>query len=81
MRRRPSRVPDDPNLSQEMRRFLDELERSIPLTKLDATAAPGVTDDGDSGYIIGSRWFDVTADNEYVMLDNTVGAAVWKITT
>src|SRR3972149_2603772 len=64
MRRRPSRVPDDPELSQEMRRFLDELDRRVPNSKLDATAAPAVTDDEDSGYGIGSRWFDVTADQQ-----------------
>ncbi len=81
MRPRPSRVPMGELLSQEMRAFLDELERSIPHSKLDATAAPAVTDDGDAGYSIGSRWYDLTNDDEYVCLDTTVGAAVWKVTT
>lgn len=46
-----------------------------------AAVAPGVTDDSASGYAIGSRWIDTTADNEYVCLDSTATAAVWKITT
>lgn len=43
--------------------------------------APGVGDDDGDGYSIGSRWYDVTGDNEYVCLDNSTGAAVWKQTT
>ncbi|KKN62502.1 hypothetical protein LCGC14_0511180 [marine sediment metagenome] len=46
-----------------------------------ATTAPGVGDDTDDGYVIGDRWLDVTADEEYVALDVTVGSAVWKRTT
>lgn len=46
-----------------------------------ASAAPGVGDDSGDGYSIGSRWLDTTADKEYVCLDASVGAAVWKETT
>lgn len=49
--------------------------------KLDATADPTVNNDIDEGYVVGSRWIDVTADKEYVCLDNTDGAAVWTETT
>lgn len=49
--------------------------------KLDATVAPTVNNDIDEGYVVGSRWIDVTADKEYVCLDNTDGAAVWTETT
>lgn len=49
--------------------------------KNDATAAPGVTNDVDEGYTVGSDWLDVTNDKEYVCLDNTDGAAVWTETT
>lgn len=49
--------------------------------KLDATAPPGVTNDVDEGYTIGSNWYDITNDKAYVCLDNTDGAAVWKETT
>ncbi|KKK61070.1 hypothetical protein LCGC14_3018020, partial [marine sediment metagenome] len=45
------------------------------------TSAPGVTDDTQQGYKIGSRWFDTSADEEYVCLDSTAGAAVWTSTT
>lgn len=49
--------------------------------KLDATGAPTVNNDVSEGYIVGSRWCDVTNDKEYVCLDNTDGAAVWTETT
>lgn len=49
--------------------------------KLDATSAPTVNDDIDLGYSVGSRWINITADKEYVCLDNTDGAAVWTETT
>ncbi len=45
------------------------------------TTAPGVNDDITFNYNIGTRWIDTTNDNEYVCLDNTDGAAVWKNTT
>lgn len=48
--------------------------------KLDGTAAPTVNDDTTEGYAVGSRWIDVTNDKEYVCLDATDGAAVWKAT-
>jgi len=51
------------------------------LNKRDATVAPTVNEDSGDGYAIGSRWVDVTADKEYICLDATVGAAVWKETT
>ncbi len=46
-----------------------------------ATAAPGTGDDGVDGYVVGSRWLDVTGDKEYVCLDSTADAAVWFETT
>lgn len=46
-----------------------------------ATAAPGVGDDSDDGYSVGSVWINVTADDAYICCDSTVGAAVWKKTT
>ncbi len=48
---------------------------------LTATTAPGVNDDSGSGYAVGSRWLDVSADKEYVCLDASAGAAVWPETT
>lgn len=48
------------------------------LSKLDATVAPTVNEDSGDGYGIGSFWLDITADDAYIALDVTVGAAVWK---
>ncbi len=49
----------------------------LPYSKYDATTAPGVTNDLDEGYSVGSIWVDVTADNSYQAQDVTDGAAVW----
>lgn len=48
---------------------------------LTATTDPGVGDDSDDGYTIGSRWVNVTLDKEFVCLDASVGAAVWSETS
>ena len=62
--------------------FVQERWVSIPqYVKVAETTAPGVGDDSDDFYVIGDRWLDVTNDEEYVCLDVTVGAAVWKRTT
>lgn len=45
------------------------------------TAAPTVNDDSGDGYAIGDRWVDETNNKEYVIVDTTVGAAVWLETT
>ena len=50
------------------------------LDKLDATVEPTVNDDSSAGYSVGSIWIDVTADNSYICVDSTVGAAVWNKT-
>lgn len=46
-----------------------------------ASTAPTTGDDSGDGYAVGSRWFDTTADKEYVCLDASSGAAVWVETT
>jgi hypothetical protein len=46
-----------------------------------ATTAPTVNDDVDSGYAVGSFWYDITGDESYICLDATDGAAVWLNTT
>lgn len=50
-------------------------------TNYGAAVAPAVTDDSAAGYAVGSQWFDTTADDHYICLDATEGAAVWKKTT
>jgi hypothetical protein len=42
---------------------------------------PGINEDINDGYHIGFRWINTVDDYEYVLLDNTAGAAVWKGTT
>lgn len=54
---------------------------SVVKDNLAATAAPTTGDDSGDGYSIGSRWLDTTNDKEYVALDVSVAAAVWKETT
>lgn len=48
------------------------------LSNLSAAVAPTVNEDSGDGYAIGSFWLDTTADDAYICLDATVGAAVWK---
>ena len=49
--------------------------------KLDGTIAPGITDDANAGFSIGSRWINTVTKKEYVCVDTTVGLAVWTETT
>lgn len=49
----------------------------LPFAKLDATAAPGVSDDDTEGFVAGSIWADRTGDTVYVCTDNATGAAIW----
>ena len=48
-------------------------------SNLDAAVAPAVGDDGVAGYSVGSVWIDTTADNAYVCVDSSTGAAVWLL--
>ncbi len=41
------------------------------------TAAPGVTDDKNDGYVVGSTWIDTTAGTVYHATSVAAGAAVW----
>lgn len=63
--------------------MLDSLGTAVTTYKnnLAAAVAPGTSDDAFSGYTVGSRWIDTTADKEYVCLDSTNSAAVWTETT
>ena len=72
-----SKVPNDPSLSREMRKFLDDLSKAALSNNLAGEAAPAVTDDADAGYRIGSLWIDVTNDDAYICVDATADAAVW----
>ena len=43
-----------------------------------AGAAPTVNDDSGDGYTEGSIWVNLASDQAYILVDDTVGAAVWK---
>lgn len=45
------------------------------------TTDPTVGDDSLDGYIVGSRWYNTTSDEEFVALSISAGAAVWLSTT
>ncbi len=46
--------------------------------KLTATSAPSASNGDYQGWVVGSTWFDVSADKGYVCIDSTDGNAVWK---
>lgn len=51
------------------------------LTNLSAVVDPTATDDSGSGYSVGSLWVNVSTDESFICLDDSVGAAVWKNTS
>lgn len=57
------------------------LDKTTPKNTYSQSTAPGVTNDVDEGYSVGSKWYDTTADEAYVCLDNSDGAAIWKMIT
>jgi len=54
---------------------------TVLLSNNSASVAPAVTDDTTAGYSAGSHWIDTTADQAYLCMDASVGAAVWKVAT
>lgn len=42
-----------------------------------ATSNPTVNDDVADGYDVGTIWINTTADDAYILLDSTAGAAIW----
>lgn len=49
-----------------------------PQNSYEATSAPSVTNDSSEGFGVGSQWVDTTADEAYICVDASVGAAVWE---
>jgi hypothetical protein len=46
-----------------------------------STIAPTINEDINDGYEVGLRWINTTDGYEYVLIDNSPGAADWKNTT
>lgn len=53
---------------------------SVPRVNV-AAVAPAVTDDGATGFPVGSLWVDTVLDNAYISVDDATGAAIWKLIT
>jgi hypothetical protein len=43
-----------------------------------STSDPTVNDDAGDGYELGTFWINTTTDNAFILLDETIGAAVWS---
>src|SRR3990170_2558390 len=67
-----------PNNLLELQRALRDLKIQVPPSTYDHTTAPGAADDITQGWRIGSKWFDINADEIYECADNAQGAAVWR---
>ena len=52
-----------------------------PASNFNATTDPTTDDDSGDGYVVGSRWINISTDEEFVCVDATVGSAVWLSTT
>lgn len=44
-----------------------------------AIVSPDATNDDTENYIVGSRWIDTVLKEEFTCMDNSTGAAVWKM--
>ena len=69
----------------DVQAILDDFDTAISaaasggvLNNHSATTAPTVSDDSSDGYAVGSIWIDVTADEAYICVDASPGAAVWN---
>lgn len=59
-----------------------DFDGSNPVTShkvnLSAVVPPSPTDDGVSGYSVGSLWVDLAANTPWICVDSTNGAALWS---
>lgn len=54
---------------------------AFTLHNLSATTSPSANDDSLLGYEVGSLWIDTVADQSFVAVDVSVGAAIWQPTS
>ena len=50
----------------------------VRIQPVSSASAPTVNDDSADGYAVGQMWVDTTTKLPYVLVDSTVGAAVWR---
>lgn len=67
------------DLSQELnnRQISTVIER-LQKRVVQNTGSPGVGDDEQDGYEVGTIWINTTTDNAFILTDNAIGAAVWR---
>lgn len=71
---------DAGSVSASTVRVLEMPDSDVQLRKNNLTAGgiPTINDDSGDGYGTGSIWIDTAGDAVYVLVDDTLGAAVWK---
>ena len=52
-----------------------------PGSVIESTSDPTVDDDSDDGYQVGQVWVNTSSGYTYILVDSTVGAAVWTLIT
>ena len=70
----------DPYNNDELVMYNNNDFRKLKLN-LTATKDPTTNDDQTFGYGVGSRWINLTTDIEFICVDSTINAAIWKETT
>jgi hypothetical protein len=68
------RVPIANSSGKIVRGWLED----VSIDHLD-TVDPTVTDDVDAGYEVGNRWLNTTTFDEFLLIDETAGSAVWEL--
>lgn len=56
---------------------LPDADCAVHKNNLSATTDPGVGDDVNDVYSVGSVWINATTEAAFICVDNSVGAAVW----
>jgi hypothetical protein len=64
--------------SQQNTANIATLRAENPLSNMNATNDPASTNDSTQGYLVGSKWFNVSSDFIWMCIDSTPGAAIWK---
>lgn len=74
-------LTDDFGLIKALNDFFSWSEEGLVKLNTTATTDPTANDDSTQGYVVESRWANVALGKEWVCLQDTPGAAIWKETT